>query len=316
MANEVVGDFGYVNIVAESTWGTLADTPTYLFVPVNEYSVRHKSESRQANTFTGLMQRKHNNKFRGMPEGNMNLPLYGYQTTGSGSSTSVMQYFLDWAYNEWEVAATASKSIEWAEGPNIANKRHLGMRVDTATLSGQDGGAWSLNLGLKGKSEVGQATMTTGQTLPTDMEKMVHAEFSESTFTLAGSAILLESFSLTAEYGLQVKYLNSATPSLLLKTKRDIKVSITPVLNADTYEIYNRLAGMTEVTGGAVIKGLHNGTGATGDYTLATFAFPRLSFDSSQITGGRNEIRMTPLEFIALKPDSSGKDMTIAYSEA
>jgi hypothetical protein len=311
----ILGATKYLVLADETTWGTTPASPGYVHLPVTDYNVKFTPQNRQANPFTGLFQRKHSKNFRGMPSGALNCPLYGWKLTPPG--TSIAEYLMTWAFGAHETADLPSKLAEWAEGPNVANKRHNGLRVNSATLQGSDdSGVVELSLDLQGKSEVGNDVVTAAQTLPTDRNKLLDMEFADCTFELAGVAVNLKSFSLQVQHGLKVEYLNSFTPALLVKTQRVLTLSMVLIKDADTYDAYRRATEATEFTGQIVVKGLHNGTGATGNWTVGTIDFPRLALLDVADNGGREDIINQSLSLVALKPDTSSNDMTVTWSEA
>ena len=315
MANEFIGAQNYLVLGDEATWGTFPATPTYNHVPVTEYSVRAAPQNRQANPHVGIFQRRHNTNFKLAYQGNLNCPLFGQKF--GGMAVSAAQYLLDWAFANPNSAELQSKFAEWAEGPNIANKRHLGLRVNQATLTGsEDSGQIDLSLGLMGKDEIGQSVVTTAQTLPNDRSKLTTFEFADATFALGGTAIQIQSFQLQIANNLKMKYLNSTKPTLLLRTQRVVTLQMVPVKNSDTYETLNRTMGGNEMTGQLVLKGLHNGTGAAAtSWTRATIDFPRLSLVNADSQGGIEDILMQPLNFVALKPDTSSNDVGFTWAE-
>ncbi len=315
LGDEFVGAQKYAFFVDETDWGTLPNGPGYIAFPVDDYSVEMNPESRQSKPYIGLDALKHNTVFRAMPGGGIGLPLYGWKP--QGSSVSGMQYFLDWGFGDHGIFnGLASKVCEWAEGPDIANKRHLGLRVNSATITGSDDqDQISIALDVQGKDEVGNDVMTTAQAVPDDRNLLVYAPFAKCEFSLATAPVLLKSFSVQIQRALKVHYLNSRRPSLLVGTGRIVTVEFVPVKNDDTYDAYNRAVGMTEFEGQIVIKGLHNGTGATGDYTVATIDFPRLSFQATKTQGGRDDVQFNNMKMFALKPDTSDHDMDISYTE-
>lgn len=308
-----VGTQKSLAIVAESTWGTFPGSPVYTFMPFKEYGVRMVPEVRQARPFIGLHSQKHAKKFRAMPQGGLTVDMYGWKL----NSKSLMQWVMDWSLLDHESSTPPSNSIEYARGPNVSNARHRGMRTNSATLSGQSGGPVSMALELMGLDEDGQSTVTTAQTVPANMYGLTEAEFADCTFTLGGSAITLDSFSLQVQRNLKVEYQNSSRPSLLLATQRVVTLSMTPKITDDTYQAYNRVTGATEVSGTIVIQGLHQGTGSGGTtFTVATITLPRLSIIKTDEQGGMEDIVAQPINMVALKPDSSSTDLSIAYSEA
>lgn len=314
MSNEILGAKRYLVLYNETTWNTKPGSPTYVHVPVTDYNVRFKPQNRQANPYIGLFERKHSKNHRGMPAGNLNCPLYGWHDAGAGQS--LMQYLLDWAFGDHESQAPASKGAQWAEGPNVANREHNGLRVNGATLQGtDDSGVVEISLDLQGATENAGGTIT-AQALPTSRNKILDCEFQDLTASIAGSPVALKQFQVQIQNGLKVEYLNSFTPTLLLKSQRVITVQMTLVKNSDTYDAYRRASSATEVALQLVLKGLHNGTGTDGtDYTVATLDLPRASLTDVDEQGGKEDIATQPLHFVALKPDDSGTDIAISYSE-
>lgn len=316
MANEILGAKKYLVLADETTWNTLPDTPAYNHIPVTDYGVRFKPQSRQANPYTGEFQRRHATNFRGMTQGNLVCPLYGWHP--GSLDMSAAQYLMSWAFGNHETQDLPSKLAEWAEGPNVANKRHLGLRVNQATLAGSDdSGEIGLTLELMGGTEVGNDIVTSAQSLPANRNKLVSFEFQDALFHLGGNAINLKSFQLQIQHALKVEYLNSFTPSILMKMQRVVTLMMTPLKNSDTYDALNRLHGMNEMTGEIVLKGLHNGTGtADTSWTVATITFPRLSLQNADTAGAKDDISTQPLRFSALKPDTSSNDMAIVWTDA
>lgn len=309
-----VGEQNYLSIVNEATWGTLPGSPTYFHLPVDTYSVKLKQDRRKANPMLGLLQEKHGQNWRGMPSGQLVTSMFGFQPPSQ--TFSLAELLTTWAFSELETLGTLSKSIEYAEGPNVKNKRHLGMRVASATIEGSaDTGVITFSADLMGKDEVGQSTVGNAQAIPDDRNKIVEMQFADTVFTLDSVVTLLKKFSLKIDHQLTVEYLNSRRPSLLLAKKSILTFQCVLMAGDDTYDAYNRIATMTELAGSLVIKGLHNGTGATGNYTVGTFTMPRMSFVNAGDEGGR-DIAFHPIDFDLLKPDTSGNALTVVWSEA
>ena len=316
MSQEILGATRYACLVDESTWGTFPGTPVYTHLPVNDYSVRFRPQNRQAAPLLGTFQRKHSRNFRGLPAGTLEAPLYGWRYAAP-NTPSLAQILMDWAFLGYETAELASKSIEWAEGPDVANKRHTGLRVNGATLAGSDdAGLLSLSLDLLGQNEFGQDVVTTAQALPDSRNQLLEFEFPDATFQLAGSPIPLKSFQLRVQHGLKAEFLNARRPTLLLKTRRLVTLQMTPVKNSDAYDAYNRAASSVEFSGQIVIQGLHNGTGAAStSYARCTIALPRLAFLNADSRGAGDDILTQPLSMIALKPDSSSTDVAFTWAD-
>lgn len=309
--SNIVGRKSYLTLVSEASWGTFNGSPTYLHTPCNSWGVKFNPENRQATPMVGVMQKRHSRLFRGRPEGPAVFELYGWIPTGS---TSLMQILLDWAFANPETTGRASYSAQWAQGPDVANRQQVGLRVNSATLEGSEQNvAWTMNYNLIGKDDT---NLTTAQSIPNDREKLAEALFQDSTFTFGGSAIALSSFRLERNYNLQVHYNNSNRPSLILETGPVMTtLNIQFQKTANTYDAVNRLLGMNEYAVEAVIQGLHNGTGTGGtDYTVATLTLPRCSFVSTE-DADVEQILYQGMTLEVLKPDTSSNCLSIAYTE-
>ena len=302
----------YLTLAAETTWGTSPGTPPYFHIPVESYGVKMKRDRRNAALFTGLQQRKHGKSFRGMPAGQLVSCMYGWKPSGFG--TSIMQILVDWAMSEPETVDKLSKLAEWAEGPDVSNVRHNGLRVNGWTIEGSaDAGNVKISLDLMGKTE---SALATAQTLPNDRELCVEMEFTDCTFALGGSAILLRSFRWQGQNNLAATYLNSTSPSFLSSGDLVETLNFTFMKAADTYPAYNRAFAEVEQTGQIVLKGAHNGTGTGGtNYTVLTVDFNRLAFVEPEDSSGKALIE-EGLSFEVLKPDSASAAKTLTYSEA
>jgi hypothetical protein len=295
--------------INEATWATVPGSPTYVHVPVTSCNVRFKPTGRKnAMPRAGLFQRKHGNTPKGHPTGNIVCPLYGWWPAGAGMSAA--QYMLEWGSLDHESIFPRSKILDWAVGPNTANRRHLGLRVNSLTLAGGDGGI-TLTLELIGQSSV---ALTTAQALPADRDKLVEFLFEDAVFTLDGNVTPIGSFEWKIARGLQPQYWNKHAPQSLPKSSWVETFNVTPPKTGHAWEDLRDALGMTEVAASLVLKGLHNGTGGSGDWTVLTQTFPRLSLidvDEQESNGIYNE----PLSFDVLKPDTSDLCSTSAWTE-
>ena len=303
----------YCVAAAETTWGSTPGTPVYYHIPVTTYSVKMNRDRRNATPFVGLMQRKHGKSFRGMPAGQLVTNMYGYKP--NSNTQSIMEYLLTWALSEPETVDKLSKLIDWAEGPNVSNVRHSGMRVNGWTIEGSaDSGTVTLTLDLMGKSE---AALVTAQTLPADRELIVEMEFSDCTFSLGGETQSLRSFRWQGQNNLQATYLNATSPSYLSAGQLVETLSFQLMKEGDTYTAYQRAFTEQEMVGQIVLKAPHNGTGTGGtNYTTLTVAFNRLSFISPEDNRNMTSLIEQTLSFDVLKPDSSSAAKTLTYGEA
>lgn len=302
----------YLTLAAETTWGTTPGTPTYYHVPVISYGVKMSRDRRNSKPFVGLMQAKHGKSFRGMPSGQLQTGLYGWKP--SGAAQSLMQYLVTWACSEPETVDKLSKLADWAEGPDVSNVRHSGLRVNGWTIEGSaDSGLVTITLDLMGKTE---ATLATAQTLPDDRELCVEVEFTDCTFALGGVAQSLRSFRWQGQSNLAATYLNGTAPSFLAAGQLVETLNFTFMKADDTYTAYNRAFTEVEMTGQIVLKGLHNGTGSTGNYTVLTIDFNRLGFVAPEDSRAMNSLIEEGLTFDVLKPDTSSAAKTLTYSES
>jgi hypothetical protein len=312
MANEILTPKSYLTMYDEPSWGTPPGSITYYHIPVDTYNVRFRPQNRQSTPHTGLYQQKHSTNHRGYPAGQLTVPLYGWQPPSQ--TFSLAEYLVDWAFESWELTELPSKGAEWAQGPDIANYRHHGLRVQQATLKGNtEQNQIQLELDLIGKSEENFAT---AQTLPDDRNKLVDMEFQDCSFSLGGSTIQLRAFELSIRHSFAIEFLNSANPTGLFKRTRSLQLVMVPIKNSDTYSAYRRALQMQEFTGQIVLSGLHNSTGATGTRTIGTIDFPRLSFVNSEEAESHPDVMFEALQLKPLKPDTSANDMAITWTEA
>lgn len=322
--NLILGATKYLTMYDESTWGVRPASPTYFHIPVTDYNVKFTPVNRQANPYIGEYQRMHNQNYKGMPSGTMVLPLYGFHLPSMGKS--IAQYILDWAFGDYELIALTSKGAEWAEGPNVANKRHHGLRVNSATLSGsEDTGFIGVSLELQGQSEDGEDILVTAQTLPANRFKLVDFEYcgsaanADTTFFLGADGtepIYPKSFQIQIQNGLKAEYLNSFNPSLLPKTQRVVTMQVVLPKNSDTYDAFRRLPNATELVGQFLLKGLHMGTGTNGtNWSQAQIDMPRCSYVNHTDQGGIADLAFQPLDFVLLKPQTSSNDITFTWTD-
>ena len=305
----LIGQERFLRICDESTWGTLPGTPTWYDVPVTDYTVRFKPKRRNGQARTGAYERRFATNPTGYPAGNIVTPLYGWKPTGL--STSLAQYLLEWGFLDQAVKFPRSKAAQWQYLNHEDDKQHLGLRVNTITLTGSDAGI-VLTLELAGQS----ASQITGSASPpTTRNKVVEFLFEDSTFSLGGTAINASSFTWSCQRNLDVIFENSHTPISMPKTGWTETFSLTPVKKDSTYDALRDALGMAEMAGQMVLKGLHNGTGTGGtNYTVVTVAFARLSLIDSDESGGVSAV-MNPLTFDVLKPDTSATGSVMTWTE-
>lgn len=292
------GERSYFSFATETVWGVSNETPTYIHLPVNSYTVDMQRNRRNARPALGMVQQFHGKSFNGMPSGQLVFPWYGWEP--SGATQCVTQTLLDIAFSLLD--EPPSFMGEWAVGPDVANVLHNGLRVNQVTISGDAAsGQVLVTLDLMGKTET---AVVTAQTLPNDRNKIVEAEFSDITCAIGGSALKIASFSLVQQNSLAAEYLNGTTPDYLTAGDRTMTLQVVPVQTADTYGAINRAFAESEVAAELVIKGRHNGTGASGTYWQQTISMARAAFIRPDENRGR-ELKKQPLNFEILKPQSS-----------
>ncbi|HEY4263388.1 MAG TPA: phage tail tube protein [Schlesneria sp.] len=300
----------YAVLYDESTWNTVPGSPTKIHVPVTSCGVKFKPQRRSNQQRAGLFQRVYGRNIKGNPDGSIVSPLYGW--TATGGTTSLAQYLMEWGFLDQEVTFPRSKGLEWAEGPDTANTRHSGLRVNTATLAGSADNGISLTLELMGADSVNFATAATK---PTSRNKLVEFIFEDTTFTLNSVAIPYSAFQWQVQRGLQPTFFNDRRPTSMPKSQWVETFSITPPKQGHAWEDLVRDLEMQEFAGTLTMKGLHNGTGTEDtDFTTLSVDFPRLSLidaDEAESNGLYNE----PLTFDVLKPDTTDASSTMTWDE-
>jgi hypothetical protein len=323
MANEILGGLSYLMIAREDVWGSnpvgaagsgsnaSGSAQDYMFLPCREYSVRFRPENRQSANFLGLLQQKHSTNYRGRPSGNLVAPFIGWGP--HNATTSLAQQLMEWGFASHEDTTPPSYTAAWAEGPNIANLLHNGLRVNSASLIGSaDSGEVNISLGLDGKSEAALATMPG---LPVDMEKALEANFAHVTLTLGGSEVQIKDFNWTVTSPLIVEYLNAFTPQAILKAKHLETFSCTLLKNSATYDVYRRLQADTELAATLTVQALHNGSaGLSNSYAKVSIALPRMHLLDVDDQFSMQDLTRQPLSFAVLKPDTSANASAMTWS--
>ncbi len=312
MPTPIHGERSHLTLASETTWGVTPGSPVYVHVPVTNYTVTVTRERRNAAAFLGVRERRHGRSLHHQCAGRLDCPLYGWYP--SGLSMSLAEYLLGWAFAAPDETELPSKLAEWAEGPNVANVRQNGLRVQAATLSGTaESGTISLELELIGPAE---AALASAQTLPANRHRMVDFEFPDVSVTLDESALPIAAFRLRIENSLRPTFLNAATMAHLSAGPRIVSLQLTPIKSADTYSAWQRATTDLEKAGQIVLRGLHNGSGPSGAMTVATLDFPRLAFVNADAPRPLADLYRQPLRFEVLKPDDTDPDLTITWSTA
>lgn len=304
------GSKGHLVLANESAWGTVHGSPAYVHVPVTDYGVKFAPVNRQGRPAIGLRQAKQNRNVKGMVQGTVNSPLYGWQTAGLGMSLA--EYLMTWAFANPESLVLPSKYAEWAVGPNVANKRHLGLRVNQATLSGSEDQGITLALDLMGQDEI---LFATAQTLPANRNRLIEFEFEDCTFSIDGTPVPIGSFQWQIQNALTAHYWNSRRPSSLPPGDRVETFSVTPPKQTNAWQEALKENLADESVGVLTLKGLHNGTGTVDtEWNQVVITFPLLSLVNVDEQGGRGTL-MEPLSWVCLKPDTADNASAMVWTD-
>lgn len=298
----------YVVTAAESAWGTTPGSPTYIYVPVKDYTVRSRPIIVTPEQYTGFRQRRHQRITGHSIDGTMDMNLLSYHV----SSKSIAQRMLEYCFDSPSGQDLASFLAEPYD-VDIDNKRHNGLRVDTATIAGQEGGIITLTMGLKGKTETGGIT---AQALSATAPQPVEFLFKDVSFSIGGVAATICDFNLTIMNNLIVKYCNSDTPTFIVAGERHVDFSFGLYKTDNTFDALNRSTSIPNTTMQLVLTGSHNGTGATGTNTTITFDFDRANFGDADGSGALSDLWKMSNKYMILKPSTSDNDVDITYGLA
>jgi hypothetical protein len=313
----IVAAKNYLVLANESAWGTLAGSPAYVAMPVDTYGVKFIPVNRKGNSFVGVKQRIHSRNYKGMPSGGLNTLLFGWRR--SGMTLSLAEYLMTWAFESHEANDLASKSAEWADGPNLGNRRHLGLRVNQATLSGSTDQPITLGLELMGKDEV---PFTTAQTVPNDHEDLVEFLFEHSLLTIDGNPTYFGGFQRQVSRNLEARYYagvegEGTRPSCLRAKGYQETLQLSPPREDDTWDdVVRDLDPLAYHEIVLTLKGLNNGTGTVDtDWTICTITWPKCKLLTNDVQGGRDDLETDQLNFDCLKPGTSANTHTTVWSE-
>lgn len=311
MANEYLGWQRYLHIAAaESTWGTINGTPAWRQCPYAEYTVRAQHLRRQSTPTTGSRARRHNQAYGIRVAGNLTTNLYGKQV----SNISLAELLVAWAWNAPSSNTLESRTIEVFE--SLAARRHLGLRVNSCTIAGSVGTPITISLELIGQAETNTAAGSAQALSATDVPERSEFLFEEATFSLGGSALPMESFSLSLNNNLSERSLNSTSPSLLLAGQRVVDFNVVVPHNATTRDGYRRAITQVDTTAQLVLKGLHDGSGSSGTYSQVTIDFDKVSFGDKDNQGDQNSIVNESQQWIVLKPSTSDNDVDFTWANS
>lgn len=332
----------YLHLCDESTWGELPGSPTYYHVPVLDYKVEQTVENRSNEPYCGVDHQTDQEILRGHPAGQLSAHLYGWEPTGS--TISAAQKLFEWGFGDITASAPRSKVCEWADGANAWNVRDLGMRCNSAEITGSDDGAEiQIVLDLMGRERIGQGDeehvalfededpLPTAQTVPTARNKLANYLFHHATLALTAlndlsgskTEILMQNFKLGYKRNLKPHWLNGRStltdkPVLgsLNGRKKEGTFSFTPLKVDATWDALRRTPGRHEFAASLVLKGVHQGTGPSGTWDILTIPINRLSLIKADSDEKRDDDPFQPIEFAALKPESSSQWITPAWTNA
>lgn len=303
----------WIYAYSESSFGTAPTSPTRVFIPVEAYDVDRVAESRQSRPFIGRYDSKHARTFKGHLAGEMSGALYGYVATGT---TSLAKYILDWAFAQDGSQGLDSKGIEYAQGDDDeANVLHAGMRVNSFTLQGdEDSGRIEYSANLIGKVETALANHTD---VPVDMEDLVEFDFADSSLTIdtgsGATATEFRAFSITREHAISLSYNANRSPSMACKTQEVTTMTLELYKEDDTYDAYARdYTSEQDLDIALTLKGSHNGSGASGDYTQIVIDIPKARIMPVETRWDNPAV--TVLNLAVLKPDVTEEAISFTYS--
>ena len=300
----------FVLFQSESSWGTTI-TPTDFYIPLDDYGVKLNVESRQAKAACGVRQVKYNERVHATPQGSIRHGLSGQWPLPSGSP-SFAQYLLEWCFGTPEVADRASKTIHLIQqGDGGTQKKHTGLRVTQATLTGKEDGFVELSIDVIGKQE---SSSSYSASLPDDRSGLWQFLFADAVFSIGGVTFPIGEFAWQIQYGLKPKFSSGFTPTVLRGPQGLQTLTIKQPKTGGTYEAYHRLTTTTEKVAQLSLQGLHGGSGASGDFTRVVIDFNKLSMLTSEdelVTDGQVE---NPISFQCLKPNSGTAAVAMTWS--
>lgn len=316
----IVGAKNYLALVSETTWGVTPNTPTWIHVPVESYGVKFEAENRQGKPQTGLLSHKHSRNIKGMPKGSVPFALYGWHPTGL--STSLAEYLMTWLFGNPGAITLPSKSAFWAEGPNVANKIHKGLRVNQATLQGSMDNGISLSADLMGYDEESNATAGSAPALPNSRNRLIEFLMEHTVCTFDDVDIPIGSFNWQVQRALKEAYYtavggsNAFRPGVLRSTDCPSTISLTRPKEDDVWD--EALRDMDPDDGHHLVltlKGLHKGTGTVDtEWTQVVLDFPEISLINPETVGGR-DLNDQTLNFAVLKPDTADEMYSLTWSD-
>lgn len=305
----VGGSDNYINIYSEADWSVRPETPTIINLPVTSYGVAAQRNSRQTQPHYGQFGSVSTHHINGMVSGQISGELTGVEP--SGSSTSLADTILSWAFGSETSKFLPSYGVEAIEG-GIADHQHNGLRVNSFTLSGAESQAVTYTLDLMGKSETALGGTATAMTF--DAKGFPGFEFSDATLTIGGTSFDMKSFQLQRQNNLKVHYSGSTTPTVIVRGNR--LTSFQCVLfkqNAD-WDTIRRSFTETDVAIVLTIKGRHAGTGASGTFRKLVFTMSNSRYLVPQDSSAYDDLTTVTLPFACQIPTGGGAEISYVSS--
>ncbi len=319
----IFGDKSYLTLRDEADFGAQTTSTTTsvggdVYMPVLSNNIQLQDNRRSPQVFTGLAEDFDTIQGPTHPAGQITCPLYGWRNTGE--PVSLAEYLFNWALTDLEtLCGLPSKTGIWAEGPDVANKSFTGLTVNNWTLSGSDDAtaAITLALDLLGK----EANLTTAPVIPSELASLSEFQFSRCVFSLGtntGDLVEqpLKSFTWQGNRNLTPAYLAQNRPRYLRGGKSTNTLGIVIEKSDGTWDTARRTATPTVKYGRLVLKGLHQGTGATGNYAVVTIDFKKLSLQSVGENYVRNGVYVQNLGFSVQKPTIAATSFSHTWSES
>lgn len=316
MSNELMGWQKHLHLREESVWGTRSTTNPDIYIPYTEYSVGTRVEASQADLFTGVRQRRHHRVYRASLMGTLSLPLFGYHVSGM----SIAERLLSWGSSGPDTPFPASYTADLFEA-DTDNKRHLGLRVASMTLSGDArGGVINLALELEGKEEVGGISPPTlAATHPQPVEFL----FEDASMYLSEDAtgeeasgsedeIELRDFELRIDNNLQAYHTGDYYPSVIAAGVRAVTFRFSVFKRDNLYDVLRRSSEVSHRAARLVLRGRHLGT-ASGTFTVVEVIFDRLGFAGAVDQSQLNELVTQQVDWIPLKPSTTASDVDFTF---
>lgn len=290
-----------------ATWGTVAGGIVDHYLPLAAFGLKAALEIREMQPGVGVLHVRHAEKVRRSVQGQIACPLYG--AFAPTATKSFAQYLLEWAFEppDTEAGERPSKTLHWFD--DVEPSTWTGLRVDEATLSGDEGGI-TLTLSLVGKIEL--ASVFTFA-LPDDRVGLTEFLFSRCALEFDGDPLLIQSFAWSVKHALALKH-NGFEPSSLKSTGRHESFTFRPLKSDSNLAAMQRLTAMGEKSATLTLLGAHGGTGASGDDVQLSVTFPRLAINEAADVISVNDYLWQPVNCTVLKPQEATAASLMTWS--